>query len=211
MPLPDAALPGLVPLERASGPTLYVGHSEVTLSQWDVCVTAGACAVIARAAWAEPDHPVTGVSWLDVQVYLRWLSGRTGKAYRLPTRDEWLWIAADHAPVSRPKLFDDPRLAWAADYDLTARPRSSRTRPSGTFGVNQRGLSDLRGNVWEWTSTCWSDSAGASEDCRGVRIALGEHEAILSELTRDPGKAGCGAGIPPAAIGFRVVVSDRSL
>jgi len=34
------------------------------------------------------DHPVVCVSWDDAKAYLRWLSARTGKRYRLPSEAE---------------------------------------------------------------------------------------------------------------------------
>jgi len=204
---PDA--PAVMTVSLVDGSVLNVGQSEVTIREWAVCVTDEACMAPWHAAPPAPDLPVTGVNWLDVQDYLAWLSQKTGHVWRLPSRDEWLRFAAEAAPVPKAPLFKDPRLAWAADYDLTATPRSTIPRPIGSFGANSLGLVDLKGNVWEWTSTCWSDSAGASQHCRGVRIAMGEHDAVLSELTRDPSKAGCGGGIPPSAVGFRVIDTGR--
>jgi len=40
-------------------------------------------------AFSEPDQPVVGVTWYDADAYCRWLSERTGKAFRLPTEAEW--------------------------------------------------------------------------------------------------------------------------
>jgi formylglycine-generating enzyme required for sulfatase activity len=39
------------------------------------------------------DHPVVCVSWNDVHAYLRWLSDKTGKEYRLPSEAEWEYVA----------------------------------------------------------------------------------------------------------------------
>ena len=36
----------------------------------------------------DPDQPVVGTSWYDAVAYCDWLSGLTGKNYRLPTEAE---------------------------------------------------------------------------------------------------------------------------
>ncbi len=197
--------PETVRVALPDGRDLYVGTSEVTVADWSVCVEAGACPAPKGFHTRSQDLPMTEVNWLDTQSYLFWLQQQTGQEWRLPTQREWLVLAAERAPVARPPLFDDPRLAWAADYDLTATPRSVLPRKTGSFGYNSHGLADLTGNVWEWTSTCWSEGTGASETCRGVRIAMGEHQAALSELASNPAKSGCSAGVPPSAVGFRIV------
>ena len=89
--------------------------------------------------WRDPGfpqtdrHPVTCVSWDDAQAYVSWLSRRTGAAYRLPTEAEWERAAAGSQ----------------------AGCRGRGTCPVGTYGSNAAGLSDMVGNLWEWTSDCW--------------------------------------------------------
>jgi formylglycine-generating enzyme required for sulfatase activity len=39
------------------------------------------------------NHPVVGVSWKDAQAFCKWLSGKEGVIYRLPTDEEWSWAA----------------------------------------------------------------------------------------------------------------------
>ena len=83
------------------------------------------------------------VNWNDAQAYVSWLSRRTGATYRLPTDAEWERAAAGSQPG-----------CYAFGSGGTG---NVGTCPVGTYGSNAAGLSDMVGNVWEWTS-----------DCRGV-------------------------------------------
>ncbi len=198
--------PEFVALHMDDGRTLHVARHETTLRQWQNCVVDGACRQAGKASIKTPSHPVTKVNMFDVQSYITWLNAKTGLSVRLPSYEEWLTLASDHKPAPKKKLFDDPRLAWAADYDLTAEPIQKRTVVAGSFGANNVGLSDIKGNVWEWTSTvCGTPATASLRSCRSGRIVMGEHVAVLSDLVRDPGNASCGAGLPPANLGFRLV------
>ena len=137
--------------------------------------------------------------------YLVWVNGKARRAYRLPTAGEWKAIAAALPRANFKKLFDDPRLAWAADYG--AMPALSGViRPSGGFGALPNGISDLSGNVWEWTATCARD--GFEPDrCPAYKVE-GQHETALSVFVREPFNGGCAAGTPPNHVGLRLVTED---
>ncbi|MCF7220215.1 formylglycine-generating enzyme family protein [Marilutibacter chinensis] len=109
------------------------------------------------AAPAAPDdHPVTQVSWNDAVAYAGWC----GK--RLPTEVEWEH-AARNARDSR------DRYAWGDALVEAGRHRANTwqgtfpghntgddghllTSPVGTYGETELGLTDMGGNVWEWTA-----------------------------------------------------------
>ncbi len=202
----SVSTPQFVKVTLTSGKELLVSRFEVTVEQWNACVSAKHCDNIAKLCTINRQHPVTVVNWFDVENYLAWVNRQTGSGYRLPTHDEWLAFAADHSPEPKQKLFDDPRLAWAADYDINAGPVDRKTKSVGFHGKNGKGVFDIRGNVWEWTSTdCSSLDSRFLSNCRSGRIAMGEHVAVLSEFVRDPGNASCGAGLSPANLGFRLV------
>ncbi|GHB42230.1 hypothetical protein GCM10007094_34300 [Pseudovibrio japonicus] len=190
---------------------IAVAKYEVTFGDWQACVDAGGCThQPKRRKYVRDDHPVTGVSWLDTQQYLAWLSHETGQTYRLPTETEWRVLADDVIEEKVDKLFDDPRMAWAADYANFGKRAGRRTQSIGLHGTEDNGVADIAGNVWEWTQSCWRRSAEGpkqeiNKNCRGVRVLAGVHMTYQSELIRVVPTGGCSIGFPPANIGFRVV------
>lgn len=196
--------PELVKVEFTGAAMLSVARYEVSWSQWQQCYDDGGCAFLPRPGMpaAGKSFPVTGVNRLDVEEFIRWLNGKSGKTYRLPTAAEWRGIAAEIPRPKRAKLFTDPRLAWAADYG-SMQQVSAKVEPAGYFGATGGGIADLAGNVWEWTSTCAVTDFDAAI-CPAF-VVEGAHETNMSVFVRDPAYGGCAAGVPPANIGFRLV------
>jgi len=212
-----AMVPELVKLqaqdfENSALPSISVGKYEVTIAQYYACVDDGACKYQPRrSAYKEDDHPVTDVSWLDATTYVRWLSVKTGDTYRLPLSSEWQVFAGDLLQDKSKKLFDDPRMAWAADYaNYGVRP-SKKTHSAANYQSNNYGIHGIDGNVWEWTDTCWRKddlrglAVAESKNCGGVRILQGLHKTNQSEFIRSVKAGGCSIGFAPSNIGFRVV------
>lgn len=199
---------GFIPVDIGEEAPLLVQQHEVSEAEWAECVAARACPELPMNE--EGNLPRTGVSWYDAADYIAWASERDGIDWRLPDFTEWMLIAAELAPAPPEKLFDAPELAWAASYDLSATTRARKLTPRSEAGTNSAGIAELTGPVWEWTSSCRSALEGkADTECSGARVAMGEHQAILAELTRDPAKAGCGAGKTLPYIGFRMVTGGR--
>jgi len=105
---------------------------------------------------AEDDHPVTQVSYNDALAYCQW----AGK--RLPTSKEWEHAAKDAANVTSAYNWGETLVVngkyqantWQGSFPYfnTNADGFSYTSPVGFFGKTELGLTDISGNVWEWTS-----------------------------------------------------------
>ncbi|MDQ2078673.1 SUMF1/EgtB/PvdO family nonheme iron enzyme [Xanthobacteraceae bacterium Astr-EGSB] len=213
-----AGRPVTAPLARVgvTVPLAIMKH-QVAAADYRRCVDAGACKPLAAAAGAEPDRPVVGVSWRDAEAYAAWFSRVTGERWRLPTDTEWAFVAGSRFSDDGDVVdADDPSRRALARYTREAALKDDGEErgvmPFGSFGTNEHGISDLAGNVWEWTATCYVrtalDDAGAAiaatTNC-GVRIAEGRHRAYVTDFVRDARAGGCAAGVPPTHLGFRLV------
>jgi formylglycine-generating enzyme required for sulfatase activity len=108
-------------------------------------------------------QPVTKVSWLDAQRYVKWLSAQTGKSYRLPTEAEWEYAAAAGAQTMYwwgNELADGQANCFGCGSKL-----DGKLARVGSFEANVLGLHDMSGNVMEWTQDCANTSyQGAPTD-----------------------------------------------
>lgn len=128
----------------------------------------------------DDNHPVSCISWDDANAYVRWISQRTGKNYRLPNESEWEYAARSNTNSSRYFSEDNSICSFANVSDLAAKTKVSGsstwtfancddryayTAPIGSYRPNIFGLYDMLGNVWEWTQDCWNeDYIGAPRD-----------------------------------------------
>jgi formylglycine-generating enzyme required for sulfatase activity len=92
-------------------------------------------------------NPALGITHHAAMEYCRWLSKKTGKAYRLPTEAEWEW--ACRAGTTTPYSFgDDPKKL--GDYAWYEENSDEKAHKTGQKKPNPWGLYDMHGNVAEW-------------------------------------------------------------
>lgn len=157
-----------------------------------------------RHAWTEgrpPEgrgtHPVVLVSHGDARAYADWLSGVTGKRWRLPSEEEWEKAARG------PDGFSFP---WGNAFDAGRLNSHDRgpfdTVPVGRFptGASPYGLLDAAGQVFEWTGTAAGPGRfivkGGSWDDKGCGVC------------RPAARHGRPADLKHILIGFRLVRED---
>lgn len=126
--------------------------------------------------------PVEGVSWNDVQDFLKKLNAKyPGKNYRLPLEVEWEFAARGGAQSRGYKKYagsnDLGSVAW---YDANS---GAKTHTVGSKSPNELGLYDMSGNVSEWCQdTCHSYPCDGKNtiDCEARVIRGGDWEGYIS-------------------------------
>lgn len=158
----------------------YQAFAEATGHRGDGCFVwaGGDYRMDPARSWRNPGyaqderHPVSCVSWGDATAYVRWLSARTGKQYRLLTEAEWeyaarggnaaprFWGDDAHQSCSYGNGADRRTLSLVAEAgnwpSVQCDDGHAHTAPAGSYRANPYGLHDMLGNVAEWTADCWN-------------------------------------------------------
>jgi formylglycine-generating enzyme required for sulfatase activity len=154
------------PLHRVTIPNpIAVGKYEVTFAEWDACLAAGGCShKPSDNGWGRGRRPVVNVSWEDIQSFVQWLVGNTGKKYRLLSEAEWEYTARA-GTTTRYSWGNDTPAYKANYYFYGSRWGNRETAPVGSFKANAFGVYDMHGNTFEWVGDCQNDNyAGAPTD-----------------------------------------------
>ena len=99
----------------------------------------------ARASGRAGDHPVVAVTFWEAEAFCACRGGK------LPTEAQWERAACGVAPRPAPPA-DDSGVAWWFEEGKHGSLPGVFTHPVvNTSPLNVFGLSDMVGNVWEWT------------------------------------------------------------
>ncbi len=141
-----------------------IGRFEVTFAEWQQCVDAGGCKGYNPddKGWGRGDHPVTNISYNDVESYISWLNAATGESYRLPSESEWEYVAraGRDVPFSTTSGYSisDREANFNGEFPYGGAPKGrylKKTVPVGSYAPNDFGVHDIHGNVYEWVADCY--------------------------------------------------------
>ncbi|MBX9893979.1 MAG: SUMF1/EgtB/PvdO family nonheme iron enzyme [Nitrosomonas sp.] len=196
------------------GYAFEIGKYAVTFDEYDAFVRATGCVLPNDCGWGRGKRPVINVSWHDAQGYVKWLSDKTSKRYRLSSEAEWEY-AAKAGLQTRYWWGDDIGKNNANCKDCGNQWDGKQTVPVGSFKSNAFGLYDTAGNVWEWTQDCWhhnytnapTDGSAWLEkddgDCKG-RVVRGGSWNYDPWNLRSAGRGRYGTDDVNNNLGFRI-------
>lgn len=222
-----------------------IGTRPVTVAEYKACVATGGCQ---PPEWLEPggqhnietgssryyknlgdaitgpDQPIAGVSHVDAVAYAKWLSGKTGHTYRLPSEAEWEMSA--RAGTKTAFWWGDTLpadgIVRAACAGCGSAWDAKAPVPAGAFAANPWGLHNVHGNVWEWTADVYCDdyasgpkdgSPRMTDDCtpvgdqppaRGVRSLRGGSSFYPAKAMRSAMRVRNVPEFRNFSVGFRV-------
>ena len=153
------------------------------------------------------DCPVESIVWSEAQEFVRKLSQKTGKSYRLPSEAEWEYACRAGGKYTYCGDESIDRIAWYGSNSGN-RPHTVAERQPNAWG-----LYDMSGNVWKWTEDCANDhyngaptdgSAWTSGNC-GKRVVRGGAWNYESRNTRAIYRGRYDAAYRYFSFGFRPV------
>ncbi len=145
------------PAHEVSVSPFWIGAREVTWDEYDVFAWADPIDLDGITGPTQPfvdptfglgrgTSPVLCITHHAAMEYARWLSKKTGHAYRLPTEAEWEYVA-------RASGADPAVHAWHKGNS------PKKPQPVGTRAADLLGLFDLLGNVAEWVQDAYYPDA----------------------------------------------------
>lgn len=167
------------PIHTVKLAAFELDRTEVSVGAYRACVAAGACseevktpyhdgkaqegeALCNYGAAGREAHPINCVDWSQASAYCAWVKKR------LPSEEEWEYAARGTDGREFPWGNEDvgDRACWGRGEAGTGTCAVGNVRGASPFGAL-----DMAGNVWEWTSSGYSDdyTDRRSERTRVVR------------------------------------------
>ena len=133
--------PSMVVIPKKQGiPAFAIGRYEVSIAEFNLfCKSSKKCNEVKGKS---ASLPITNISIKDVEAYLKWLSSKTKKKYRLPSKKEWLYAAK-----SKQASLDTNRNCKLNTKGIS---KGDSLIKASTGKKNGWGLVNYVGNASEW-------------------------------------------------------------
>jgi len=206
-------------------PTYYIARYETTVAQYAAYARDTGIATPETPLDGPGAMPLTSITWPEAIAYTRWLDARlrssddtpavlrafleAGGKVQLPTEAEW--EKAARGTDGRIFPWRDAAPAELANFNGS----EPREVTAVNCSVCAFGLSDMAGNVWEFTRSPLQDypysddddGEGLSDDA--LYVMRGGSFADPLNNIRTAIRGGIDPGVRNPAIGFRVVISTN--
>ena len=207
------------PIHMVHLDSFYMDKYEVTNADYAECVAAGECEAPTKEDsktrknyYSDPtfaNFPVVNVTWQDAADYCEYV----GK--RLPTEAEWEKAA---------RGTDSRKYSWGnaspkAKYvNISEVPGDTETVNSHYDGASMYGISDMMGNVSEWTADWYDENAYTNseeiENPQGPasgtqRVVRGDNYDSSAAMLHVTNRSGMDPNESSDTVGFRCVLDVR--
>ena len=192
------------PVHQVTIPRAFaVGKYEVTQAEWRSVMGNN------PSQFKGDRNPVEKVSWKDAKNFVRKLSDKTGKQYRLLSESEWEY-AARAGTTTKWHCGSGEGCVSGVAWHLSNSGKT--THAVGGKQPNGFGLYDMHGNVWEWTEDCWNANyigapddgeANATGDCT-LRVLRGGSWDYVPWILRAADRGGGNTSKRNSNVGFRI-------
>jgi formylglycine-generating enzyme required for sulfatase activity len=139
----------------------YMGKYEVMQEQWEAVMKDN------PSSTKGDKLPVTNVSWIDCQEFIKKLNAKTSGDFRLPTEAEWEY--ACRAGTTTAYSFGDMITSEDSNYSES---KIGKPVEVGSYKANTFGLYDMHGNAWEWCED-WKTEYLVKDALGTVRVLRG--------------------------------------
>jgi formylglycine-generating enzyme required for sulfatase activity len=188
-----------------------VGKYEVTQSEWRSVMGTNPSSIKGDR------KPMEGVSWNDAQRFVKKLSAKTGKRYRLLSEAEWEYAAraGTTTPFHTGNQINTGQANFYGDFTYNGSSKGQYRKGTvavGSFPANVFGLHDMHGNVWEWVGDCWNKAYHGAPTDGGIwsvgdcsrRVLRGGSWYDRPWGMRAAGRLRSASGRRYSGIGFRI-------
>lgn len=203
-------------------PQYYIARYETTVAQFAAFMEGSNYGLVEIPDSAAGDHPIAGVSWTDALAYARWLEMQLKSSEQAPAEirsllsSGWRLTLPDEAQWEKAARGTESRIF---PWGNTVRRERANFASSGPVPVGSipcpecpYGLSDMSGNVWEWTRSPYQpypfmtddDAANLQEDALWVMRGGSFNDVENNVRAAVRGAADPGARRP--FIGFRLAI-----
>ncbi len=169
-----------VPAHLVDISTFRMGATLVTVGMWREYVRASKQLSMPKVPdwdWID-DHPIVNVSWYDIMGrdgeggYCAWASRVSGLRLSLPTEAQWEYASKEgQRNLKYPwgNAWDQDKL-WCSRQSLFDAGRTAAVVRSNNVYVNQYGLIDMAGNVFQKCFDTYADYGGQKRDRLGYSL-----------------------------------------